>query len=103
MVAGPLDDHDLVLGALEADLRTRYVVEDDRIGALALELLSSPLGIRVGFGSEADDRLVLAPAGGQRSEDVLGRLQIQLDAAPLAMDLLTRRRLGTKVGGGGGH
>src|SRR3954453_21314413 len=89
MVPPPrLDDHDLVLGALEADLRARDVVEDDRVGALALELLPSTLRIRIGFGREADDGLTLTPASRQSSEDVLRRLEIQLDAAaPFPVDL----------------
>src|SRR5689334_21939210 len=83
-----LHDHDLVLGALEADLRARDVVEDDRVGALALQLLAGAGGVRIRFGGEADDRLLISPACRERGEDVLGGLEVEVDATALPMDLL---------------
>ena len=37
MLRPPLDDQHFVLRALEADLRARDIVEDDRVGALPLD------------------------------------------------------------------
>src|ERR671910_1869202 len=66
VLAVALDDHNLVLLALEADLRAGDVVEDDRVGALALELLPGPLDTGIGFRREADEGLALAAALTQR-------------------------------------
>ena len=52
-----------VVGALEADRRVGDVVEDDQVGALALELAAGPAdGVSPVFGGEADDGLVLGAA-----------------------------------------
>src|SRR4051812_7767984 len=99
MLSGALDDHDLVVAALEADLGARHVVEDDRVRPLALELLVGPLEACVRLRSEADDRLVLTALRGERGEDVLGRLQVELEAAAaLAVDLLAGGPLRAEVG-----
>ena len=99
-----LDDHDLVLTALEADVRAGDVVEDDRVGALALEFLPGPSQAGLRFGGEADNGLTLTAAGGERGEDVLGRLEIELEAAcSLAVDLLAGGVPGAEVGWGRRH
>ena len=99
-----LDDHDLVLTALEADVRAGDVVEDDRVGPFALELLPGPSQAGLRFGGEADNGLTLTAAGGERGEDVLGRLEIELEAAcSLAVDLLAGGAPGTEVGRGRRH
>ena len=79
---------DLVVVALEADLRARDVVEDDRVGALALELGARALdAVRAGLRGEAD---IVWPSArrGEGGEDVLGRLEASVDAAALALDLV---------------
>src|SRR3954471_18196426 len=99
-----LDDHHLVLPALEADLGAGYVVEDDRVGALPLELLARALEPGVRLRGEADDRLALAAPRGKRGEDVLGRLQIELEAArPLTVDLRAGSVPGPEVRRSCGH
>ena len=81
-LAGRVDQRDRVLLALEADRRVGDVVEDDQVGALALELGAGALDASLAvLGGEADDRLVLAAAGGEAGEDVLGRLEAQLERA----------------------
>ena len=79
MLRPPLDDQHFVLRALEADLRARDIVEDDRVGALPLELLPRSVDALTRLGGEADDRLTLPPARRQSGEDVLGRLQVELE------------------------
>src|SRR3954453_23357358 len=89
MVPPPrLDDHDLVLAALEADLRARDVVDDDRVGALALELLAGTLDAVRGLGGEADHGLALVAPLAERREDVLGGFEVELDPIAFAVDLL---------------
>ena len=105
VLAVGLDDHHLVLGALEADLGARDVVEDDRVRPLALELLASPLEPALDV-SAAKPTIVWPsrPARAEAGEDVLGRLEVELEpAAALAVDLLPGGRLGAEVGRGRGH
>ena len=79
VLAGALDDRHLVVGRVEADLRTRDVVEDDRVDGLALELRRAR-----GRSRRRRSRRRSRPASGRRAgggepgEDVLGRLQAQL-------------------------
>jgi hypothetical protein len=65
------EDRDLVVGGVEADVRPRDVVDDDRVQPLARELLA-PVAQRPGavLGGEADDGLVVAACGGEAGEDV---------------------------------
>src|ERR1700754_1828365 len=65
LLVGGGDQEDLVLGALEADRRVGDVVEDDHVGALAVEL-GAGAADRVApvLGGEADDGLLLAALGG---------------------------------------
>ena len=67
---------------LEADVRARDVVDDDRIQALAGELdlaaLDRPLAV---LGGEPDQRLVGAAMLGQARDHVRGRLQLELAGA----------------------
>src|SRR3954468_10691996 len=94
------DDRDLVVGALEADVRAADVVDDDGVEALARELVAPVLDRALAvLGGEADERLAVAAAGGERRDDVLGALEGQLE--PLALVLLELRggRLGRAVVG----
>ena len=96
--ARALDDRDLVAGRVEADLRPRDVVEDDRIDRLASSFsrarsteapasAAKPTSVWSG-------RRVAASAG----EDVLGRLEPQLEAPPSSRESLPSAapRLGSR-------
>src|SRR3954452_1466932 len=104
VLAARLDDHDLVLSALAADLRARAVGEEDRVGALALNLLPGPRQAFPSLRREPDDRLTFAPASAERGEDVLGLLQVELETtASLAVDLLSGGLLRAEVRRRRGH
>ena len=67
-----MDQGDLVVVALKADLGSRDVVEDDQIGVLLRELdgpARSPAA-RSMLGGKADDRLPRVTLSCQRGEDV---------------------------------
>ncbi len=76
VLAVTLEDRHLVVARIEADLGARYVVEDDRVDGLALELGPGPVDrVGTGFGGEPDDRLLGAATRGHGREDVLGGFQ----------------------------
>ena len=75
-LAGGRDEHDLVVGRVEADVVARDVVEDDEVEVLLGEHPALALEPRLALlGAEADEhRAVLASRRAPR-EDVLGRLE----------------------------
>ncbi len=80
-LAGRGDDRDLVVDGVEADARGRDVVDDDRVEALARELVAAVVErARAVLGGEADERLAGAARGGQRGEHVGGRLELERQA-----------------------
>ena len=100
-LAAALDDRDLVVARSKPISGAGDVVEDDRVGALALELRAGALDrLGAGLGGEADQRLVLAAAGEPepaRMSSVGSRLELEA-AASLARDLAgsARRRRGSR-------
>src|SRR5262249_59194757 len=74
-IAAGVDDRDLVLLAVEADLGARDVVDDDRVEPLALELPSRARDeVAAVLGGEADQRLTRLPLARDGRERVLRRL-----------------------------
>src|SRR6476620_8882738 len=70
-VAGGGDESDGVGGRVEADPGLRDVVEDEEVGAFALEL--RPRAVEAAFArlrSETDDELAVAAPRAERGEDV---------------------------------
>ena len=98
------EDHDLVVGGVESDLGPRDVVDDDRVQALALELALA-VGKRTVpvLGGKPDHDLAGAASGGQRAEDVLGRLELDARGALGLLELGGGGIDGTEVGHGGSH
>jgi hypothetical protein len=75
VVASGGDDRDLVVVALEADIRARDVVDDDGVEPLVLELAAPVLeGAVAVFGGEADQKLAGAALRREAAEDVGRRL-----------------------------
>ena len=99
-----VDQGHRVLLALEADRRVGDVVEDDQVGALALELLAGPLDASLAvLGGEADDRLPLAAGGGEARRGCPRSAPGAARASPRAASLPARDLGGAEVGGGGRH
>ena len=99
------DDRDLVVGGVEADVRARDVVDDDRVDPLARELVAPVVQRALAvLGGEADERLVGPARRREAREDV--RRALELDAHALVGGLLqlageAARR--AEVRDGGGH
>src|SRR5215471_12684645 len=78
----PRDQDDLVVGALEGDVRARHIVVDDEVGVLRLEHPALPLEpLRAQLGAEGDDEL----AGPLRLPEAAGDVDggLELDRPPL--------------------
>src|SRR5215471_13604237 len=74
-LSGCREEGHLVVGGVEADVRTRDVVEDEEVGALARQLLAGTLEAGVArLGCEANQELTLSTSFAQRREHVARRL-----------------------------
>src|SRR3954452_10387777 len=72
------DERDGVVGRVEADAGLRDVVEDEQVGALALELRAGSVDAAVArLSREADDDLAVAPRRAERGENVGGGLELE--------------------------
>src|SRR5215211_4102497 len=69
--------HDFVVRDVEADVRTGYVVEDEEVRALALELRACALEAALaGVGREADEDTAVRGATAELGKHVGGRLEL---------------------------
>ena len=98
-------DRDLVLECVEADAGAADVVDDDRVEALAPQLLAAVVERAVAvLGREADDHLARAPGGGERREHVRRRLELDRQpVAPVLLELAAGRVRGREVRDRRGH
>src|SRR5215210_1346542 len=96
--------HDLVVGRVEADVRTGYVVEDEEVRALALELLARPGQTGLArVRREADEHAAVARAAAELGEDVGGRLELHSPLGRILGPFVCPRLRRPVVGDGGGH
>ena len=73
------------------------------VQALALELAARRLRALAVLGREADEGLPGAARGAQRGQDVVGALELELEAVGVLLDLRPRDVGRAVVGHGGGH
>src|SRR5438132_1486264 len=97
--APAVEQQHLVLVGVEADPLLAYIVRDQQVDPLALELRTRVLGDVVGLRGEADDERAGA-ATGDLGEDVRVRRELEGQVA-LALDLGRGRVLGAVVRDGG--
>src|SRR5215208_6572614 len=95
-------EHDLVVGGIEADVRTGYVVEDEEVRALALQLLTRPgqAGL-AGVRGEADEHAAVARAAAELGEDVGRRLELHSPFGRILGPFVCARLRRPVVGDGG--
>src|SRR4051795_7648323 len=85
LAAGGHDGH-LVLDAFEADVLPADVVDDDRVEALAAQLVAAVLDRALAvLGGEADERLARPAGGGEGRDDVVGALEGQRQRVALVL------------------
>ena len=101
-----VEDRDLVGVDVEADVRARDVVDDDRVEPLGGELAARVLD-RAARRARRRSRPASGPSRrlrGEPGEHVGGRLEHELQALALGLlDLAVGGRRGREVGDGGGH
>src|SRR3954469_22564718 len=103
LAAGGHDGH-LVLDAFEADVLPADVVDDDRVEALAAQLVAAVLDRALAvLGGEADERLARPAGGGEGRDDVVGALEGQRQRVALVLLELGLRRLARAVIGDRGR
>ena len=73
-----------------------------RSAPLRCQLLAGAIEVLARFGGEGDNRLVLAPRGGEGGEDVLGGLQVKVQGG-VAGQLAAQLAPSTKVGWSSRH
>src|SRR5215216_4642092 len=98
------DEHDLVVGRVEAHVGARHVVEDDQVQVLRSELLARARDpVRPRLRGEADDDSAVCGVGRQRAEDVGGRLELDVPGRVLLGPLAVAGFGRTVVRHGSGH
>src|SRR5205823_3874125 len=87
-LAAGVDQRDLVLARLEADVGAAHVVEYEQVGVLGLQLLPCPLETsRALVGGEADEQPAGAAVAAQRRQHVGRRLQLDRPRAAVLRPL----------------
>src|SRR5262245_28839393 len=76
LLAGSRNEHDLVLGDVEADVLAAHIVEDDQVDLLVAQLLARALEAALAaVGCEADEQLAVRAPRAELAQDVGGRLE----------------------------
>src|SRR3954468_8271166 len=97
-LAGRRHDRHLVLDALEADVLPADVVDDDRVEALAAQLVAPVLDRALAvLGGEPHDRLLRAARSRERRDDVVRAPERQRERVATVLLELRLRRLGRAV------
>ena len=98
------DQDHLVVLRVEADVGSGHIVVDDEIDVLVREHRALPLEPALAaLGAEGDDHLAVLAPGGERLDDVLGRLELDRPRLGVLRALRLRGLGGPVVGDGGGH
>src|SRR5215213_8493954 len=97
-------EHDLVVRRVEADVRTGYVVEDEEVRALALELLACARQAGLaGVGRESDEDAAVARPPTELREDVRRWLELHSPVGRILGPFVCTRVRRPVVGDRGGH